>query len=463
MLFISRFRFWAFLILGTWATAACDDERPFNDGPFESKRTAVLSFVFGSLSPPVAGAILPDDSLVTAVLPFGTDLTALAPTIVVSPGATVAPAGGIPNDFTDTTTYLVTSENGTVQRWRVVVSLSEPDAQPKLQLSAPVWNLSPAGTGVPGFFTTDGERGLAYGNNHLYVTSNNDKVLVIDPDNGTQIGSLDMTGIEGGSPKIADVEVSDNGAILACNSVEWTSDGGGPPTTFKIYKWDNETSAPVVWLTYQNTQYRMGDSFSVVGDISGDAVVLTAFGRKFLNPTNRGNLVLKWTVTGGVVNPEPELITVQGVPTLTKFGSRPHAQLLSPDNDSLYINGNDIDFTLTDGAGSFVARIPNSGRQLYNGFTSYFEVFEFAGKRVLASAFPRSSVESRLLIVDITRGLGQATTDDVLLSQNFMTGEIANINGSGAVAIHRVDNNNVEVYCLITNQALVRFNLTTVL
>ncbi len=453
------------LLLGLGLWTACQDEREFNDGPFQSKRTAILAFAFNDLTPPIEGSIRAEDSLVTLTVPFGTDLTSLVPTIRVSPRATVAPASGVANNFSDTATYLVTAEDGTLQTWRVVVGESDPEAAPRLQLGAPAWNLSPTGTGVPPFFTADGERGLAYGNGRLYVTSNNDQVLILNPANGAQTGTLDMTGVEGGEPKISDVAVSANGAILACNTVEWTSDGGGAPTTFKIYKWDSETSAPTVWLSYQNTQYRMGDSFSVIGDISGNAVVLTTFGRKFLNPATRGNIVFKWTVTGGVLSPEPELIAVQGLPTLTRFGSRPHAQLLRPDSDSLYVNGNDIDFTLTALDGTFLARIPNTGRQLYDGFTSYFEIFEFAGKRVLAAVFPRSSRESRLLVIDITQGLAQVTPEQVILSQDFMagSGEIANVNAGGSVAVHRVDDNNVEIYCLITNQALAKFNLTTVL
>lgn len=444
---------------------SCKEEDDFNEGPFQSKRTAIVSFAFGGIKPGQSfeGTINAAESLVTVVVPFGTDRSALVPTITVSDKATVSPPSEVANDFTEPRTYMVTAEDGTTQEWTVVVE--ESDEEPRLSLSAPEWNRSPSGSGVPDFFTPDGERGLDYGNGHLYVTSNNDKVLIINPADGSSLGSLDMTGVSGGEPKIADVEVSDDGSILASNTVEWTSDGGGAPTTFKIYRWENESSVPTLWLSYTNTQYRMGDTFSVIGDVSGDAVVLTSFGRKFLNPTDRGNLVFKWTVTGGVLDPEPELIPIEGVPTLTKLGSRPHAQLLSPESEELFVNANDIDFTRTGLDGSFQARIPNTGRQLYDGFTSHFEIIEFAGKRVLITAFPRSNIESRLIVIDITNGLENVTADDVILSQNFMqdAGEIANVNASGAVAVNKVDEGRVEVYVLITNQALAKFSLTTVI
>lgn len=450
----------AFAVIMMALLGACNSD-DFNEGPFISKRKAILAFSFDEFQPPVVGEIDYVDSTVHLVVPFGTDLTSLVPSIEVSDKASISPASGVANDFSDTVVYVVTAENGTTQDWQIIVQEGEEEAKLRLKLSAPIWNRSPTGTGVPDFFTKDGNRGLAYGNDHLYITNNNDQILIINPNDGTVIDPLDMTGVSGGEPKISDVAVSGK-YILACNTVEWTSDAGGEPTTFKIYKWNSETAQPDIYLSYTNTEYRMGDSFSVIGDIDNDAVILTAFGRKFLNPTSRGNLVFKWTVTGGVLNPEPDMITISGVPSLTKLGSRPHAQMLSPDSEELYVNANDIEITKTDLNGAFISRLPNTGRQLYDGFSSYFDLFEFLGKRVIVTPFPRSSIESRLIVMDLSEGLENVTTEDVILSSNFMegAGEIANINASGAVTYHQVDANNVAVYVLITNQALVKFNLT---
>lgn len=458
------FKFFVLLISVFLIVSSCNESDDFNEGPFFSKRTEILSFEFQELSPSVAANINTQDRLITASLPFGTDFTSLAPTITVSPKATITPPSGVANDFSDTTNYIVNAEDGSTQEWRVILRESDEEAQPRLVLSDPEWNLSPSGTGIPEFFTPDGERGLAYGNDHVYVTNNNDNILILDPADGSQLGSLDMTGVEGGAPKIADVAMSDDGTILACNTVEYTSDGGGEATTFKIYKWNDEASEPEVFLTYTNTQYRMGDSFSVIGDINTNAVILTCFGRKFLNPTTRGSIIFRWNVVNGVVDATPELIEVTNVPNLSKFGSRPHAQMLSIDSESYISNANDIEFTQSNLDGSFIGRIPNLGRDLYDGFTSYFELFEFAGKTVIATAFPRSASESRLIVIDITNGLDQVTADDVILSQDFVTGsEIANANASGAVAVNVTGDNSAEIYCLITNQAVVKFNLSTVL
>ena len=54
----------------------------------------------------------------------GTDLTFLAPVILVSPGATIDPASGVSRDFTNSKEYLVTAEDGfTTQNWQITVTI----------------------------------------------------------------------------------------------------------------------------------------------------------------------------------------------------------------------------------------------------------------------------------------------------------------------------------------------------
>ncbi len=72
---------------------------------------SILSFRFDALDSD--GAI--DEVLrrVDFVLPAETDVTQLVPTIVVSEGATVEPASGVAQDFTNPVNYTVTAQNGT--------------------------------------------------------------------------------------------------------------------------------------------------------------------------------------------------------------------------------------------------------------------------------------------------------------------------------------------------------------
>jgi hypothetical protein len=63
------------------------------------------------------------DHLVNIDVPFGTDITSLVPLIIISGGATMSPANGITQNFTNPVTYTVTAEDGvTVQDWVVTVT-----------------------------------------------------------------------------------------------------------------------------------------------------------------------------------------------------------------------------------------------------------------------------------------------------------------------------------------------------
>ncbi len=52
------------------------------------------------------------ENTIVITVPFGTDITALAPSIAISENATVSPEGGAVRDFTNPVTYTVTAQDG---------------------------------------------------------------------------------------------------------------------------------------------------------------------------------------------------------------------------------------------------------------------------------------------------------------------------------------------------------------
>lgn len=82
----------------------------------------IYSFKFEELDPTVNGLVNPTAYTVDAEVPFGTNLTNLVPTISISSFATISPASGLAQDFTNPVTYTVTAEDGTTQQWVVEVS-----------------------------------------------------------------------------------------------------------------------------------------------------------------------------------------------------------------------------------------------------------------------------------------------------------------------------------------------------
>lgn len=89
----------------------------------EENEKSILSFVINE----VPGDINEISKTVALSLPFGTDITQLVPTIEVSEGATVDPASGEAQDFTEPVVYMVTAINGTTAFYTVTVTVdSEP-------------------------------------------------------------------------------------------------------------------------------------------------------------------------------------------------------------------------------------------------------------------------------------------------------------------------------------------------
>ena len=87
---------------------------------------SILSFIIDG----VEGDINEIAKEVEVMMPEGTDVTQLVPTIVVSEGATVEPVSGVAQDFTNPVTYTVTAQNGTTAVYTVTVAVEGGDVEP---------------------------------------------------------------------------------------------------------------------------------------------------------------------------------------------------------------------------------------------------------------------------------------------------------------------------------------------
>lgn len=87
----------------------------------KSSEKQILEFRFSS--PDIEATI--DESLKTveALVPYGTDVTALKPIIVVSDRATISPESDVPMDFNNPVTYTVSAEDGSQTEYIVTVNV----------------------------------------------------------------------------------------------------------------------------------------------------------------------------------------------------------------------------------------------------------------------------------------------------------------------------------------------------
>lgn len=447
---------------------SCGEDEP--EEPLQSKRTDITSFVFDDLTPSVSGTINTDDHTVTATVPFGTDVTSLSPTIEVSEKAEIAPASGVTRDFTGPVIYIVTAEDGTTQEWTVTVSIADEELQPQLIIAEqPKWKYLASESSLPAWFAAlNGERNIAYHDQAdvLLVTYNNDAIRILNPETGDDLGNLkDENQVitepedETDDPLIGDVEVSDDGQIIASNVEE-------RPGTFKLYKWTGIDANAEVYLEYTNEEYRLGESLNVVGDLTADAVITTVSGRLFLGQQKPGdNKVFQWTVSDGVLDPTPQIITVSALPD-PFFGTIPSALPLSnqPETD-MFVNGNAFDLPLLiNNSGVILDTVKNDYVSTEDiGLTNQMELFQFQNKEfmILYSPWGVTDNGDNAFIMEITDDYDVSSQELLITPGIPFSGSEFNTNGTGDVAVKiSEDGNTATFFHLGTNTGLWAYELT---
>ncbi len=78
---------------------------------------------FSFASPSATGTINETNHTIEVIVPAGTNVASLTPTISISADASVNPASGVAQDFTNPVTYTVTAEDETTQDYVVTVSI----------------------------------------------------------------------------------------------------------------------------------------------------------------------------------------------------------------------------------------------------------------------------------------------------------------------------------------------------
>lgn len=89
----------------------------------ESSEKKILTFKFAT--PEATVTISESAKTITAVVPEGTNVTALIPIFTLSPKATAAPVSGTTLDFTKPVTILVTAEDGSSVEYKVTVTFEQ--------------------------------------------------------------------------------------------------------------------------------------------------------------------------------------------------------------------------------------------------------------------------------------------------------------------------------------------------
>lgn len=105
-------------------TVTVQSPPPSPGSPTLSSNKSIIEF---SIPNQISSSINEQDHIITVVMPYGTDLTDLTPSIVISSYASINPANGIAGNFTDTVIYTVTAQNGSKMNYSVYVTVKEKD------------------------------------------------------------------------------------------------------------------------------------------------------------------------------------------------------------------------------------------------------------------------------------------------------------------------------------------------
>lgn len=134
--------------------------------------------------------------------------------------------------------------------------------------------LAPGEGGYTFLGTANNERGIAFGNSHIYLVSRTGgvSVRILDALTGADLGGLNMTGVSGGTFALSQIAVGSDGAIYAANLTTQST-----TTAFKVYRWANEGAVPTVAYSGDGSLAgsRIGDSMAAFG---GGSSTLLAFG-----------------------------------------------------------------------------------------------------------------------------------------------------------------------------------------
>jgi len=313
--------------------------------------------------------------------------------------------------------------------------------------------LAPGAGGYQYLTAGNTERGLGYGNGHVYLVSRANvggsatNVRILDPNTGADLGGLNNSGISGGTFAVNNMAVGGDGVIYVANLTTASS-----TTAFKVYSWATEGSAPVV--AYSGTAglsgARVGDDLAGIG--SGSSTLLVAGYNS--SPSVAGNNGF------AVISPSSSSATAVGF-----SGTPPNAgdfrlgitmsdssHVLGTAGSSLYRYA-----SFSGSSGTLVASpaIPDPAGATADRILGYTTI---AGRAILAV---QSIGDSHVSIYDVTD-----PTSPVWLASGDNVGSIvANSNGTGEIAWGATtvngDGSTSEVlYAMSTNQGIQAFTVT---
>ncbi|MCS7034531.1 MAG: DUF4623 domain-containing protein [Phycisphaerae bacterium] len=293
--------------------------------------------------------------------------------------------------------------------------------------------------------TDNNQRGIAYNaiTNRVYLVNRAGglSIRILDGDTGAEVGTLNTSGITGGTFVLSTIAVGDDGAIYGANLTTNTSS-----SALKIYRWADESAVPTVAFNGSPTNAagaRFGDSLAargsgtntqlIMGGNTGTGTGSITFNSYAVFTTNDG---LTFSGDGKVITGPASGSHRLGVdfgPGNTAYGKQTGTGNLEYSTFALgsATRNTGAPFSLTSaGEGPIGVDVANT---------------------VLATVDINNS---RVRLYDIT----DPTVNPVLLDTGLFTSTNANVNGTGAIDFG-VRSGVLRLYVLNTNNGIQAFEV----
>ncbi len=302
----------------------------------------------------------------------------------------------------------------------------------------PIWEKS---AGAFDFLAADNNtRGMGYNpaTDHLLVASRTGgaNVYILNAANGDSLGRLDMTGVTGtGATFAINIVRVDASGVIYVNNLALANQ------TFRIYRWQDETSAPT--LAFEGTvTSRTGDSFGLSG--SGTSTVLYSSG-------SGSSVIYRFVTVDG------SSFTLDGTIPLTAAGLARGgiSPVSSGTNSDLWVNGSGTPVSHIDAAGSIIAQI-NTGVVSGSWFNVKYIQTSAGNKYVGVVGNAGSDLGKQVQIWDIT--------SDEINPTFYSRAQLSNIwnaNANACADLLTRDNGDgtINVYQLVTNNGIAAWQV----
>ncbi len=308
-----------------------------------------------------------------------------------------------------------------------------------------VWNYSETSGKAPATGTNWASdkttmRNIAYGNGKIYVVNPGSTTITIaNARTGEYIGSINTTGVSGGTYGVMDAEVV-GGKLVACNLATSSN------PVLKAYVWDTDNSEPREILNTENLGgcTRVGDTFDMKGDMTNGELL-------FLS----GSTILKYTITNGTVSTTPTTISVTENGSAVDAGLSP--RVIAQADGKYWITGNLIAPKLVSSTGAVEVTLDSD---IFNDIEGNdFQPFTFKGKQyAFATTYAAGSstvTGCRAVFIDASNGWNNAVNMGEYPAEGL--GTTRNIDRSTSIEVAVDGTNGIEMWVNSVKQGIAYY------